>query len=355
MTLRSFLVTLLAFALFAWFLRGTDLRDVWAQVQHARLGLIGLSLIFVFATYGFRALRWQCLLAPLGPTRLRVAFRTTIIGFAALSLLPARLGDPLRAYLLAKQERLSPPATFATVVMERVFDLVAVLILLAVFLWGFADPATMTSAARSALAVVKFWAVVFSGISVALFALMWTLASHPERIGGLVLTLGRVLPQKLVARLADIAKVLSGGFAASRSPRQLARAAAWSLPIWLAIAAEAWLVTRAFGLELPFAGSFLLQTLLVLGVAVPTPGGVGSYHEAYRFGMTTFFGATSHQAVAAGVVLHIVSFLPVVIVGVHFMHQDGLSFGNLKDLASEAREKELPHTDEVPILREPGR
>lgn len=355
MNLRSILVTLLAFALLYWFLRDTDLRDVWQQVQHARLGLIAISLLCVGITYVFRAIRWQLLLAPLGHARFRTAFRTTIIGFAALSLLPARLGDPLRAYLLARQEGFSPPATFATVMMERVFDLVAVLVLLAVYLWGFADPSTMPAEAVGALARVKFWAAVFGGISVALFVVMWLLATHPERIGGLVLTLGRVLPHKVATWLADLSRVLSRGFAASRSPRHVALAVAWSFPVWLAIAAESWLVTRAFGLALPFTGSFLLQVLLVIGVAVPTPGGVGSYHQAYKFGMTTFFGAAPHQAVASAVVLHLVSFLPVVIVGVLFMHQDGLRFGGLQKLASEAREQELPHTDEVPILREPGR
>ena len=62
-------------------------------------------------------------------------------------------------------------------------------------------------------------------------------------------------------------------------------------------------MTRAFGIDMPFAGTFLLQALLVIGVAVPTPGGVGSYHEAYRFGVTTFFGAPNDAAVAAAIVL----------------------------------------------------
>ena len=355
MKIRSVLVSLLAFALFWWFLRGTNLREIWHQVQDARSGLLALALVFVALTYVTRAIRWQYLLAPVGPTRFRTAFRTTIIGFAALSLLPARLGDPLRAYLLARQEGLSPPATFATVVMERVFDLLAVLVLLAVFVWGFADPSSMPPGAIEALARVKFWGAVFGSLVVVLFVVMWVLASHPERVAILVLALARVFPRRIAERLADTSKILSSGFAASRSPRHLAMAVAWSFPIWVAVAAEAWAVTRAFGLDLPFAGSFLLQTLLVIGVAVPTPAGVGSYHEAYRFGMTTFFGAASNQAVAAAVVLHAISFLPVVIVGVLFMHQDGLTVGGLRELATEAREKEMPHTDEVPILRQSGR
>ena len=81
--------------------------------------------------------------------------------------------------------------------------------------------------------------------------------------------------------------------------RQLLLALAWSFAVWLAIAAQAWTVTIAFGIAMSFAGTFLLQSLLVIGVAVPTPGGVGSFHEAYRLGVTTFFGASNDQAVAA--------------------------------------------------------
>ena len=107
----------------------------------------------------------------------------------------------------------------------------------------------------------------------------------------------------------------------------------WSFPLWLAIAAEAWLVTIAFNILMPFTGTFLLQALLVIGVAVPTPGAVGSYHEAYRIGVTTFFGAAEDAAVAAAIVTHAISYVPVVLTGFIFMAQDGLSVGRLNQLA----------------------
>jgi uncharacterized protein (TIRG00374 family) len=296
--------------------------------------------------------RWQYLLAPIGPTRFRTAFRTTIIGFAALSLLPARVGDLLRPYLLARQEGLSPPATFATVVAERVLDLMAVLVMLGVFVWLTADPAALPAAP---FALVKMSALVLGPATVAMIAVMWMLATHPERVGTIVMAVARVLPHRTAEWLAGVARVFSSGFAASRSPRNFLLAVLWSFAVWFAIATEAWLVTRAFGMSLPFTGSFLIQALLVLGVAVPTPAGVGSYHWAYRYGMTTFFGASESQAVAAAIVLHVISFLPVVLGGILFMVQDGLSLGGLRELATEARDKELPHGDEVPILREPRR
>jgi uncharacterized protein (TIRG00374 family) len=352
MSARSVAVSALAFALLFFFLWGIDMRAVWMHVQNANIAFLVMAFGCVVTTYLSRALRWQYLLAPIGPTRFRTALRTTLIGFAALSLLPARVGDLLRPYLLARREGLSPAATFATVIAERVLDLTAVLILLAAFVWFFADPLQMPEAP---FALVKMTALVLGPATLAMIGVMWVLASHPERVGSFVMMAARVLPHRTAESLAGVARVFSTGFAASRSPRNFLLAVLWSFPPWFAIAAEAWLVTRAFGMSLPFTGSFLLQALLVIGVAVPTPAGVGSYHWAYRYGMTTFFGAPENEAVAAAIVLHVISFVPVVVAGLGCMVQDGLSFGGLQDLASEAREKELPRDDEMPILREPRR
>ena len=352
MKMRTALVSVLAIALFAWFLSHADLGAVWRHVRNAHLGLVLLGFVFVWVTYWARAVRWQFLLAPVGGARFRTAFRTTVIGFAALGLLPARAGDLLRPYLLARREGLDPSATFATVVMERVLDLVAVLALLVLYVWVFADERTLPP---RLLRPIEVSAAIAAGAAVVLVALMWVLASHPDKIGALVLAAGRVLPRRIAERLASVATAFSSGFAAARDVRALAWSVIWSFPVWLAIALEAWAVTAAFDIAMPVTGAFLLQALLVIGVAVPTPGAVGSYHEAYRFGVTTFFGAANDRAVAAAIIVHALSFIPVVLVGILFMAQDGLSVGGLQQMAGEAREKEMPHTDEVPILRPSGR
>jgi uncharacterized protein (TIRG00374 family) len=223
--------------------------------------------------------------------------------------------------------------------MERVLDLIAVLALLALYVWGMADPGTLPPALLRGIEVSSALA---GAVAIALMGVMWVLATHPERIGGLVFAMARVLPHTVADRLADLARTFSGGFAAAREPRALAAAIAWSFPLWLAIAAEAWLVTIAFDIAMPFTGTFLLQALLVIGVAVPTPGAVGSYHEAYRIGVTTFFGAPEDTAVAAAIVTHAISYFPVVLAGIVFMAQDGLSFGRIKALASTKEVANLP-------------
>ena len=347
---RTALVSLLAIALLGWFLSHANLAAVWQHVRSADVSMLILGVFFVALTYVARTFRWQALLSPLGPVRFRTTFRTTIIGFAALGLLPARAGDLLRPYMLARQENLPAPATFATVVMERVLDLVAVLGLLAIYV--FTSSGEMPEAYRRPIEVS---AVIAAVAAVVLFAVMWILASHPERIGTFVFAAGRVLPHRIATRLAELTIAFSRGFAAAKSPMVLLVGVLWSFPLWIFIAGESWAVTRAFDIQMPFAGSFLVQAFLVIGVAVPTPGGVGSFHEMYRIAVTNFFHATNDNAVAAAIVVHAISFLPVILLGMVLMAHDGLSVHQLQEMAGEARDKEMPDSNEVPLLRSSGR
>lgn len=351
MKTRFALTALLAFALLLWLLRSVNLAEVWTHVQSAdRWSMVG-GLLFVALTYVTRAIRWQYLLAPIGPTRWRTAFRTTIIGFAALTLLPFRMGDLLRPYLLARQERLSVSATLATVAMERILDLMTVLVLLAVFLWVGSDPTLLTPRAAAALAEVKFWGAVFAGASIVAVVVMWGLATHPQRAASLVMTVEHLASPRIARALAHFVSYFGSGFGAMRSPVTLAWSVFWSFAIWLAIAAETWVVSRGFGIPMSFVGSFVMQPLLVLGVASGTPGGLGPYQWAYMLGVTTFFGATQESGVAASFVVWFISFVPVVVFGLIYMAQDGLSLGSLGQLASEARDKEPASSDEMSILR----
>jgi uncharacterized protein (TIRG00374 family) len=352
MNWRTGVLTILAFGLLAWFLRGTNFTDVWVQVRQVRPELLVASAVMVILTFFGRTIRWRYLLSPLGHTRFRTVFRSTVIGFGALTVLPVRMGDLIRPFLLARQEQMAVTSVFATIVMERVLDLVAVLGLMAIYVWGFAGESAFPP---HLLNPIKVSATIGAAVAATLFVVMWILATHPERIGGIAAALARVLPGKLSNRIGHLASTFSNGFAAARNIRPLLFATFWSFGIWIVIAAQAWTVTVAFGIPMPFPGTFLLQAMLVIGVAVPTPGGVGSFHEAYRLGVTTFFAASRDQAVAAALLTHLIAFIPPVLGGILFMAQDGLSFGRLGAMANSARDKEGPAANEVSILRSSGR
>jgi uncharacterized membrane protein YbhN (UPF0104 family) len=95
----------------------------------------------------------------------------------------------------------------------------------------------------------------------------------------------------------------------------------------------------AFGFSMPFTGSFLIVPLLVLGVAVPTPGAIGGFHEAFRIGATVFYGIPNDSAVAAALVLHAFSIGPSLLLGLFFAAQVGLNVGRMRQLAGRAEQE----------------
>jgi glycosyltransferase 2 family protein len=333
--LRTVLVVGLAIILLAIFLRNADFARVWTEMQSARLDLLTLTVALTGLTYLVRGERWQYLLEPLGKTRFWVAFRTTVIGFAASFVLPARAGEVLRPYLLAKQEQLPPTAAFATIIVERILDLVAVLLLLGVFFVFFAGNAA--AAAPGLFRAVALGGAVMVPVGLVMLVAMFVMAGHPERLHGLVLRAERVLPARVAHAVAGFARTFAQGLAVVRRPSRLAQALAWSLVLWVVIAAQIWAVAHAFSIALPFGGSFLITAMLVVGVALPTPGGVGGTHEAFRLGVTSFYGADNNAAVGAAILQHAVNFAPVTLLGLWFLARDGLTLSRLRELSSTAK------------------
>ena len=329
-------VMLLAVAagLLALFLRGVDLSSVVAAVGRAGPAWLALSVASMFVNLAVRALRWQYLLEPLGKTSFGNAFRATAVGFAANSVLPARAGEVIRPYFLARHERMPATGVFATVVLERLLDAVTVLALLASFVLGFGRE--LGEAKPDLFTAVKWAAGSAGAAALAASLVLFVLAGNPARLGRTLVRLEAVVPSKLAGLLARVAETFAIGLGAIRQPGRLLVALAWSFPLWLSVALGIWSVAMAFHLAVPFTGSFLLLALLTIGVAVPTPGAIGGFHEAFRVGATMFYGAPNDEAVGAAIVLHLLSIGPSLFLGLFFAAQVGLNLSGMRQLAGQA-------------------
>lgn len=333
--IRTILVAALALGLLALFLRNVDFSEVGAAVRAARTDLLALAVALTLVVYFVRTVRWQYLLEPLGRTSFWVAFRFTVIGFAASAILPARAGEVLRPYLLARREGFDVAATFATIVVERVLDLTAVLLMLAAYLLWF--DTGLAQHAPTLYRAVTLGAWITTPAALALLGLMVLLAKRPERIEQFLVRAERRLPASLGGRLSRVGRTFAEGLAIVRRPQRLLASFGWSLVIWALLSAEAWVVALAFDITMSYPGSWLITALLVVGIALPTPGGVGGFHEAFRLGVTTFFGAPNHVAVAAAILLHAVSFGPVLLIGLWAAAYEGMSVGGLRQLQRSER------------------
>ena len=331
---RTVLILLLTVGLLWFFLRNADMPLVWAEMRRARPMLLVAAVAITGFTYVLRSLRWQYLLAPLGHTRFAIAFRTTVIGFAATFLLPARAGEVIRPYLLARHENLPFTAAFATIILERLLDLITVLALFAFFVLT-VDPASVTDPV--ALERVKVGGLIAAAGGAVALTLAFVAAGHPERLGRWALSIERVLPARIARVVASFVETFTQGLGVMRQPRRLLVSLALSVPLWISIAAGIWLTSLAFHITFPFVGSFLVMTILVVGVAMPTPGAVGGFHAAYQIAVQSFFGVPDDRAIGAAIVLHGVSFVPVTLLGLVFMARDGLSLSRAQELATATR------------------
>jgi glycosyltransferase 2 family protein len=328
---RTVLILLLTFGLLWFFFRNADMVQVWAEIRRARPGLLLGAVLVTGLTYALRALRWQYVLSPLGETHFSNAFRATVIGFAATFLLPARAGEVIRPVLLARQEGLPATATFATIILERLMDMVTVLALFAVFVLT-VDPATIPQPAH--FARVRAGGLLAAAVGAVALIVAFLAAGHPERLGRWALKVEHVLPARLARMVAKFVESFTQGLGVMRQPRRLLVSLALSVPLWLSIAAGIWLTSLAFHITFPYVGSFLVMTILVVGVAMPTPGAVGGFHAAYQIAVHSFFGAPDDRAIGAAIVLHAVSFVPVTLLGLFFMARDGLSLSRAQALAA---------------------
>ena len=327
--IQTVLILGVTVGLMAYFLRHAQLDRVGDAFKQARTDLLGVSVVLSILTYGIRVERWRWLLRPLGRVDFMTAGRATVMGFAANTLLPGRVGEVLRPMVLARHAPITASAGLATIVVERVLDLLAIVLLLAIAVLLFYPP---TSDVR-AFDTLQLAAVV-SGVAGAAAAVALVLvAQDPARATRAVAWVVRILPSRPRRIALDLAQRFLTGLAVVRQPRALVAAMALSMTLWLGIAAGIWAATEAFGIEVPLAGAMVLTGLVALGVSVPTPAGAGGYHAAFQLGAIALYGAGDSQAVAAGLVNHAIAFVPVTLLGVALMVHEGIGISTVYGLS----------------------
>jgi uncharacterized protein (TIRG00374 family) len=176
---------------------------------------------------------------------------------------------------------------------------------------------------------------------VALFAVLWREAT--ERF---LDRLFAILPAKLRPTARRIAHTFLDGFASLKTPRLAVLVAGGSLLMWLVINLQIYCTMRAFGLDLPLTGAFVVTTAAVLGLVVPTPGGVGGYHAAVQFALTDVFHVPLATATGIALIAHAISFVPISLVGFTLFATSPTRRAALKNLVAPAPETSI--SDKLP-------
>ena len=292
-------------------LRGLDFAGFWTTVRHANYWWLIPGVAVYFGAVWARTWRWHYMLRHIkriSPVRL---FPVVVIGYMGNNVYPARAGELLRSYVLKRREAVPVSASLATVVLERLFD--GLVMLLFVFV-------TLPFAPLPGGYV---WLVsVFSALFLVALAVFMALAIRPDRMGLVYAWLvERVVPFSLRPRVHGLFDRFVDGLQSLRSPRDVALIFLFSTLIWLGETTKYWFVMWAFypALHVPFTVLMLMTAVVNLFTTLPsTPGYVGTF-DAPGIAILTAHGVAKTVATGYTLVLHIALWLPITVLGALYM------------------------------------
>ncbi len=297
-----------------------DWHKMAAALRTANYLYVAPAFILTFVGYLVRTVRWQIILAPTKRVSFGSAFAVLLIGFTANNLLPARIGELVRAYVLGRRENLSKSLSLATIVVERVFDGVTIMGFLAVLSLVYDLPSWGQVLARGGALV---FGTALIGIALLLFQETRTL-----RVLDLVL---QPFPARLGAAVQRIAHFFIEGLHALRSTRSLVLIVLLSITVWSLESASYLMLIMGFHLPIEgvsriYAAVFLL-TVINLGNIVPAaPGFAGSFEFFALQALTTFdLRVTNEMALALAAVSHAYQYILVTGLGLFFLWRMGLN------------------------------
>jgi uncharacterized protein (TIRG00374 family) len=336
--LKSVLILAIGLGLAWWFISRLDLDTVGAHLRNARIWPLLLAALLINLTMFARSLRWQALLSPIRATKFSNLFAATSVGFGSIFVI-GRAGEIIRPAVLSLRERIKPTATFATILIERLFDTTAVVSLFAANLLFFKLPPDQSNTnALDAIRSVGLALLIGVVVGIALMVLLRLKAAAV--IDGLKRR-GAWLPKKLSYPLLNFISHLADGLSVLLNLRALAVTIFFTACVWALVSAATWLTLFAFGLNFPISHTIFVLGFGLVGSVAPTPGGsAGAFHAAAAKGLE-FLGLDPNLAASIAIIYHLIAFGPPFVIGLFYLIRDDISLGQLREMiASETELKD---------------
>ena len=305
-----------------------DFGEMGQALAGARYIFVLPAIVVLIIDMGLKAWRWQFLLKPLKSIPLRSVFSIEVIGHMANAILPLRIGELVRAYLLGEKEQVSKISALATVAVPRAFDGLALLFVAAV-LSLFLPLADWLRQAIYITAAVFLSALI-------IFLLLASSRGRLERVGTFLL---RPLPQRWSTKLQGWLSLFIFGLETIRSPRRTFLVFLMSVLAWVAEGTMFYLIAFSFDLGQPFHVLLLASTAANLALLLPAaPGGVGNF-EYFTVQALAIFGVGGSLARAYAIAVHALLLLPIILLGFYFLWVENIS---LAEMARRQKKAILP-------------
>jgi len=301
----------LAFGLLLWALRGVPIDEVVDHIRAAKPVPLIASILIATATFPIRLPRWRLLLRDDrgGPLPAAPLWHAIAIGFLANGILPFRAGELVRTYAATRLTGVRFTAALSSIAVERIFDGLTVVALLAFALLRSDLPPGITVGGVSLIHVAQVTGLLTLGaLVVATLVVAFPLAA--EGVVRRVLPPGRVT-DALVRAIEGVRQ----GMVSLRSPALVIGVAFWSLVLWMVNALALYVCFAAFDIPVGYNGALLLQGILVFGISVQvTPGFVGQF-EAAVVAALALYGVPNGLASSYAIVYHGTTFVPIMLFG----------------------------------------
>ena len=366
--LKFIALLLLAVIIFWWFWRRLGLRweDVSRSLAQADWRLLSLAFAVVCVTYGLRAFRWGALLAPLAPVSLRELFVATTVGFSGV-FLAGRAGEVVRPVVLPlRDRRVRPAASFVTIMVERICDMLAVVVIFALNLLLFSVPvARVAEFAKGSAGSVVVWMfthghvaglLLLCVVALSLIGLAWFRRRSISAIGWLDKRFARwrFMPTRLRHAIVSTLEQLARALGVLVNARELLVVTVWTGLVWFAILIANWLVLRAFGMPFGLRQAVFVMGWSLVGSLVPTPGGAaGAFHAATAFGLIVL-GVAESQAAAAAIIIHLIDFGPALLFGLYYVLRGDINITRLRRLTSSEAVEHAVEDEKIEPLEATG-
>jgi hypothetical protein len=306
---KKLILGILLSAVLVWLsVRGIRFGDVAEGFRSIRYGFIAPAFAGMLVMQVLRSWRWGLILKPLETVRPWTVFEVSNVGFLAITALPARLGELVRPYLIARNSKIRMTAALGTILVERVMDGATVLLMAMVALqWTPFPPWLVRSG------------ILFGTVMLGLIFLMIFLSFRRENSIQAAEFIIRRFPDRVANPIRGMLHHFIDGFQIIRNIRLLFQVFALSLLIWVVDVAIIYAMFAAFALPLSVPAALIVMVVLLIGIAIPTaPGFIGNWHYACILGLG-LFGIPKAEALPFAVVYHFISVLFIVIMGLPFL------------------------------------
>ncbi len=330
---------IVAFAAVYYTMRNVSVSELMESFRHVNYLYLIPTFLLMCLTYVARAIRWRALLRPVKEVKTFELFSPLMVGFMA-GVLPARAGELIRAYLLGKKFGLSFAGSLATIVVERLFDLVMLLILFSWILM-FHGEIFDTHIAWSGISIrdLAFQFGLFSlALVLVLIALIYLLTFHNEKAMALVRWLVRPVSEKWQFKLIRMVETFSQGLGVFRDLKALVFIGVATVGVWALIVLQYYPLYWAYDLQDKSAASLVLLTVMVsiLITVLPTPAFLGSFNAGVLIALHEIMNEAEVATVSFGFVAWGLNFAVIILGGVYFILHDHISVKKLVEIEEEA-------------------